>query len=418
MLSVLLFFFYLVVLLFVLLRLAKIKRIAIDKSILIAAFLFKVLLGCLYGFIFLKFYGGDDTWMFHLEGLDDYQVLIHHPTDFLHNFSPFPAFRYAHNFPQAIHFYIMDLETYSVIKMLAVFDIFSRGNYYINALFFDFLVFFGPLLLYKLLLSFFAGKKNVLLIVLFFIPPATFWLSGIRAEGLLLLFVAVALYYSYQFFLYKKLKYCLFALAGFLGLLIFRGQLLLIFIPAFLSWSLCWKKPVNALKYFAVVYTATILIFFGSLFFSKTKNLPMFVVERQQEFFSLHAKTVLKLDTLQPSLISFVKILPQAFSNTMVRPFFWEAKGPLQLLTAINITALWILLMLLIFFPEKNWRQIFLNPILLLFLFYAITQMLAIGYTVPFPGAIVRYKILGELFLILYISLLINWKKLANKLKF
>lgn len=416
MLSVLLFLFYLMVLLFILNWLVKIKQIAISRSVLTAAFLFKIMLGCLYGFIFLKYYGGDDTWMYHREALDDYQVMVHHPVIFINDLLPYSAFKYAHGFLQGMQYYIMDLETWTMIKMLAVFNIFSRGNYYINVLFFDFFVFFGPLLLYKLLVSFFPGKKMVLIIVLFFIPPATFWLSGIRAEGLLLLFMAFAIYYSYQFFLYKKIHFSLFAIAGLIGMFIYRSQFLLTFIPAFFSWSLCWKKPAKALKYFAAIYITSLAIFFGSLFFSKKENLPMLVIKRQQEFFSLHAKTAFTLDTLQPSLTSFAKVLPQAFTNTLLRPYFWEAKGPLQLATAFNIITLWILLILLIFFRKKNGRQLSFDPILLLFIFYGITQILLIGYTVPFPGAIVRYKIIPELFMILYLSILIDWKKILNKL--
>jgi hypothetical protein len=415
MLSVLLFLFYLIVLLLILNRLVKIKQIAISSSVLTAAFLFKVMLGCLYGYIFLKYYHGDDTWMYHRESVDDYQKMIHHPFYFLKDLFPGSAFRYSHNFWQGMLYYRMDLENWGMIKLLAVFNIFSRGNYYINVLFFDFLVFTGPLLLFKLLLSFLSGKKNVLIIVLFFIPPSTFWLSGIRAEGLLLLFIAIAVYYSYHFLQHKKLRYSLFAMAGLTGIFIFRSEFLVTFIPAFFSWTLCWKNPGKAFKYFAVVYTCSLLIFFGSLFFSDKENLPMVVVERQQEFFSLHANTVFKLDTLQPSVTSFAKILPQAFSNTLLRPFVWEAKGPLQLLTAFNITTSWILLILLIFYHDKKQRQLFSDPLLLLFLFYGITQVLLIGYTVPFPGAIVRYKIIPEFFMILYVSILIDWRKILNK---
>jgi hypothetical protein len=416
MLSVLLFLFYLIVLLVVLNQLVKIKQIAITPPILISAFLFKVILGCLYGYIFFKYYHGDDTWMYHRESVDDYQKMIHHPFYFLKDLFPGSAFRYSHNFWQGMSYYIMDLENWGMIKLLAVFNIFSRGNYYINVLFFDFLVFTGPLLLFKLLVSFFPDKKTVLIIVLFFIPSATFWLSGIRAEGLLLLFIAVAVYYSYHFFLYKKLRSSFFAMAAFTGILIFRSEFLITFIPAFFSWTLCWKNPKKAFKYFTVVYTCSLLIFFASLFFSEKENLPMIVVKRQHEFLSLHANTVFKLDTLQPSFTSFAKILPQAFTNTLLRPFIWEAKGPLQLLTAFNITISWILLILLIFFYDKNRRLFFSDPLLLLFLFYGITQILLIGYTVPFPGAIVRYKIVPEFFMILYLSILIDWRKILNKL--
>jgi hypothetical protein len=411
MLSTLLFLFYLSVLLVALNRLVKVKQVAINKPVLMGAFLFKIIMGCLYGYIFLKYYHGDDTWMFHQESVDDYQKMIHHPFYFLEDLFPGSAFRHSHNFWQGMQFYIMDLETWSMIKLLAVFNIFSRGNYYINVLFFDFLIFSGPLLLFKLLLSFFPAKKNVLIIILFFMPSATFWLSGIRSEGLLLLFIAMIVYYTYYFFQQKKIRYSLFAIAGLTGLLIFRSEFFILFIPAFFCWTLCYKTPKKSVVYFSITYIICIAVFFGSLLFSENKNLPIAVAGRQKDFFSLHANTTFKLDTLQPSVTSFAKILPQAFTNTLLRPFIWEAKGPLQLLTALNITVFWILLLLVIFYHEKEWRKIIVNPLLLLFVFYSVTQILSIGYTVPFPGAIVRYKIIPELFLILYLAILTDWKK-------
>jgi hypothetical protein len=43
------------------------------------------------------------------------------------------------------------------------------------------------------------------------------------------------------------------------------------------------------------------------------------------------------------------------------------------------------------------------SALLWLFLFYAIPQLIAIGYTVPFPGAIVRYRSIPFLFLFLFL---------------
>src|SRR5579871_1066438 len=178
MLSILLFVFYVLVLTAILVRFVKVKQIAIKSSILIAAFWFKILLGCIYGYIFLRYYGGDDTWMYHNRSLEEYQLLIHHPVSFFKDFLPFSAFAGANNFGQAIKFYIGDLEYCFTEKPLALFNFFSSGDYYINVVFFDFIIFFGPLMLFKLLHAFFPGKKMLLAIIIFFLPTTTFWLSG------------------------------------------------------------------------------------------------------------------------------------------------------------------------------------------------------------------------------------------------
>jgi hypothetical protein len=298
-------------------------------------------------------------------------------------------------------------------KLLALFDIFSRGNYYINVLFFDFIAATGLFLLYKLLVSFFTRKKNILTGILFFLPLTTFWLSGIRAEGLLLLFIAIILYYTHKWFNgQKKVIYLIYIMLGLMGCLIFRSQLVIVFVPAFFCMMISWRNTIRSIYYFCAVYFTCIAIFFIGIIVSPEKNLSITVIKRQQEFFKLHG-TSFRLDSLQPSAASFIKNAPQAFSNTFLRPFIWEAKGFLQVVTALDIIFFWALVLISFFFHERGWRKIFQSPLLLLFIFFGISQIIFIGYIVPFPGAIVRYKSIPELFLFICMIILYDPKRLT-----
>ena len=71
MLAYFLFFFYLftgTILLHIIIR-RKIFPFTIYHTASIV--LFKVFMGCLYGWVFLHFYGGDDTWNFFNESKDE-----------------------------------------------------------------------------------------------------------------------------------------------------------------------------------------------------------------------------------------------------------------------------------------------------------------------------------------------------------
>ncbi|HEV3251265.1 MAG TPA: hypothetical protein VGZ71_09965, partial [Puia sp.] len=159
-----------------------------------------------------------------------------------------------------------------------------------------------------------------------------------------------------------------------------------------------------------------LLIFLGSLYISPEKNLSGPLISRQQEFLKLHGNTRFRLDSLKPSIPSFIKTAPQAFENAFLRPYLWEAKGPLQILSALETMGFWALVLLLITYPENDWKKILLHPLLMVFLFYGASQILLIGYIVPFPGAIVRYKSIPELFLVISMALAIKWNKI-HKLK-
>jgi hypothetical protein len=408
--AVLLFFFYFILLVLIIQRVFKRKRIEINSGLVVFIFAFKVLLGCLYGYVFLKYYGGDDTWMFYRDSLTEYQKLIHQPGLFIKDFFPGSPLGPGLGSWQGWRHYLQDLEYWMMLKLLAIFNIFSRGNYYIDVLFFDFVVLWGPVLVFKLLLFFFPNKKNILVVTLFFIPSIGFWLSGIRAEGLLVLFIGLISYYSYQWYLKKEILRFWWIVAGFTGFLIFREQYLLAFLLPFFCWIISIRNPLKAIYYFIIGYVSALFIFLGSLIISPEKNLSAPLIARQQEFLQLHGNTRFRLDSLQPSIQSFIKIFPQAFANTFLRPFFWEAKSPLQMMASLETIGFWVLIVLFIIYPEKDWKKILLQPLILLFLFYGVSQILLIGYVVPFPGAVVRYKSIPELLLTISLALAIKWR--------
>ncbi len=363
----------------------------------------KVLMGCCYGYLFLKYYGGDDTWMYFQNSVEEYHKLIDHPGAFFSDLLPGPSFSVAHGFWQGMFFYRQDLEWWLMVKMLAVFNLFSGSNYYVDVLFFECITTTGLLLLFQLLRSEFATKKNALLVIVFGVPSIAFWLSGIRAEGLLVFFIGVLLYYTHCWFEKRKVFYFFFIILAFAGLCIFRTSLLVIFFPAFFSWTISRKNlhEKNSLVYFSTVYIVVLLLFFGSMLVSPGMNLATPIVQSQHNFLQLKGNTRYALDALQPTIGSFLSVLPQAIANTFLRPYIWEAHGVLQVLAALQTMGIWIIFALIIFFHRKN-RDKRLHPLLLLFVFFACSQLILIGYVVPFPGAIVRYRSIPELFLLLF----------------
>jgi hypothetical protein len=409
--TIFLFLFYFILFLFVINGIAQKKQTGIGFKALTAAFSFKVLLGCLYGYVFLHFYGGDDTWWFFKDSLGEYQKMIHQPGQFLRDFSPAEDYYQAASLGEFVKHYLYDVEFFAMRKLLAVFNFFSQGNYYIDALFFDFFTFWGAVFLYRLMIVRFPSKKNLLLLLCFFIPSTGFWLSGIRAEGIVFLFLLLIIYYSVKWINSRRILDALWIVAGLLGMIVFRAVFLLVFIPAWISLMCSYLSKRNPLRVFAGVYLLSLILFFASPIVSENLSCPEGMVMAQQKFFSLHAKTVLKLDSLRPDLISFVRLTPQAISHVFFRPFLWEAKGILQILSALDAMAFWVLLILFLTRLAANLRLLLQDPLLLLFLFYGFTLTVLIGFIVPFPGAIVRYKSIPELLLIVGLASTIHTKK-------
>jgi hypothetical protein len=400
---------------FVTRRLLHKKQISLSYYEILLALGFKIIAGVAYGYIFLTYFGGDDTWAYHQQSLDEYKKMIHDPGQFFRDLTPESAIRGSSNIFQTIQYYIMDLETWLTLKILAVFNIFSRGNYYVNVVFFNALVFWGHYWLFSLLVRKYPQNRRLYFILIFFFPPVVFWLSGIRGDGLVFFFISLLFLEFYKWINEKKTSAIIPAILALLGVLIFRNMLVLLLLPCLISWLIAVRYQLKPVKVFLICYAVSVVLFFASTLISPTKNLPAVVTARQYEYFKLHGNTIFKLDSLKPNVVSFGMVLPQAINNSFLRPYPWEIKGPLQAMASLEVIILISLLLLFFIRKENNWRSTLSDPVILSFIFFGISLYIFIGYTVPFPGAIVRYKTIAELLLILVLASIIRQPTINNK---
>ena len=401
MLTYILFFFYLFIGTLVLHHFIRKKifpfRLYHSSSVLI----FKVFMGCLYGWVFLHYYGGDDTWNFFNESKDQTDLLLQHPRKFFEEFWPIFSWRVTgHQGGQAFLFYIDHFERWFMIKGLAILNLLSGKNYYIDVLLFDLLTLPGPLLLFKLLSEKFPLRTGMNFLLIFFIPSVIFWCSGIRAEALLLFCIVLAIYNGNAYALRRKWSSIPGILIGFCGLLLFRYQYMLVFLPAFAAYLFSSVKKTGSAVFFNRIYLWVAILFVASLFLPPRFQLSQPLIKAQGGFFQLHGNTRYALDSLEPGPLSFFKILPEAAVNSLLRPSPWEGKNLLQSVSSIESLAL--IAGLLFYFSNSRPRGQVTHPLYWLFLYYGLSQFILIGYVVPFPGAIVRYRTISLLFLILF----------------
>ncbi len=365
----------------------------------------------LYGYIFLTWYNGDDTWYFHNGSIDEYQKLLKSPARFIGDLNPVNAFNRHETFSKGWYYYLSDLEFWLISKPMALFNVLSGGNYYVNVMFFNFIVCWGHLWLFQLFLKEFPQQRKALFIAVFLIPTVVFWLSGIRGDGYIIFFLGLLLLHFNNWVKKGKVNSWIYILIGIAGIIILRSVLILLLIPALLSWWITVRFKKQLFQSTAIVYLSCVVLFFGSLLISSSVNFPSFVASRQLEYFGLRGNTRFHLDTLQPSVRSFVQVFPQSLNNTFLRPYPWEAKGFLQGAAAIEVLLVILLGILFIFNNYSGLKSHFRKPLILFSFLFAFSLYVFIGYTVPFPGAIIRYKIPAELLLIVVFASGINWEK-------
>jgi hypothetical protein len=358
----------------------------------------KVLLGCLYGFIYLHFYNGDDTWKIFDLSLRETSRLMNDPASFFwREYTPMHAMQRAHGVSDFLHVYIEDLEYALLIKTTAIANIFTRGNYYADVALYNLITFFGHYWLFKTLNEKFPGYRKLFFLAIFCFLPAVFWLSGLRIDGWLFFFLSLFLMYLFRTgrFNFRRILMLLFSFAG---IFICRSEFALILLLATACYcvSLVSHKPVMS---YATVFMTAIILFFISAIILPDGGLPGKIAQKQASFVVLEGSRF-PLGRLTADPISFLKVLPQAFMNTFLRPLPWEAHGALQLMACGEIIIFWVVIIVAVIRRPHDWRFRLRNPVILFLLTFSITIYLMIGYIVPFPGAIVRYKTIGGLLLL------------------
>ena len=315
--------------------------------------------------------------------------------------------------------YWNDLTGNIIIKLVSIFNILSRGDYYINSLFFNFIIFFGHVTFYKLFIKIYPHKKTGVIIGCFLLPSTIYFSSGIHKDGLVFLMLSILIYFVYQWQQQNKItiKRLLLICVCLLFLFLLRPFIFIALVPALAAWVIAVKTKCRVLWTFTGVYLITGFLFFniGSVL-NKIKPMEI-IIAKQTEYLQLQkSDTEIKLTPLQPNFKSFATNAPQALNHLLLRPYVWEL--PVKSLLPLNIELAFyqILFLLFLFFRKRDAESA--NRLFYCFIvFFTLTIFLLIGYIVPNLGSIVRYRSIYLPLLITPLLCLVDWNKLIKPSK-
>jgi len=414
MLPFLLFAIYLFAACWLITKSSFIRRAGLKTGTILTLFLLKISAGIALGWMSKQYYPGNDYWTMNQEGQLEYQLLIDHPGDF---FSGIFHSVYAHynGFFDSVGSYWNDLKSNSIIKLLSVFDIFSFGNYYVNIIFYSFITMWGPIGLYRVMKDVFPERKIQLGIAIFLLPSFLYWTSGIHKEGLIFTGISLVIYNFYFGIKEKKLsvKRILQAALGLLLILIFRNFVLAIIVPALIVWIVASRFPGKELRVYTVFYVSFAILFFTVRYINPKLDFPKAVAIKQQQFMQLKGNSMVPVKEVEPTAIGFLKTMPQALTLSTIRPYPSDVKHILSLAAAIEVNFLLLLFVIFLFQRTDGPKN---KNFIYFCLFFAFTELLSIGYTVNFLGAIVRYRSIVLPLLVIPMIALIDWKKTAGLL--
>ena len=415
---VVLFIFYFLLLGYLLTRLKITKDCGIALPTVLLLYSIKVAAGIAVGLAsYYLFNYQTDYFQTNLYGVQEYHSLLNSPKVFFTDL-------FKSNYTETGEFfgssasYWNDLRFNIIYKVLAFTNIFSRGNYYINSLFFNFVSFISIFLLYKVFINVYPAKKWQVIIGCFLLPSTLYFSSGIHKDLIVLTALSVFCYSLYfgliKGFTGKKIGYLL---LSFLTILFIRNFIAVILLPSAITWVIAYKYKLSAIKSCAALFVAAIV---GTILlqqFSPKNNPLLIVVEKQQAYFALgKAHTDYKMDSLQPTIKSFAQQAPSALRHSFLSPYPTEFQNLYMNLFSLEMIVYWMLFVLMLTFPAKiryNNSEFIVFGVTLAFLIFLFT-----GYNTPAAGALVRYRSIYFPFIIIPILCNINWNRLWERLGF
>ena len=365
----------------------------------------KLLCGLGFAWVYVYYYGGGDTQMYFRGGSAIYNAVFS-SNGGLDKVVDETVLRYG------------SASTHLTQQVTGFVNLFAFDSFWTCTLLFAALSFLGQWLLFLSFFRLFPKLHKLLAIATLFIPGVAFWSSGIMKDSLCMLFIGVIVYAVQNIFLLNRKKgLSIFLLViGFYMIINLKAYIALALLIAIALYALLTLRSSikNASTRILVMPFAAIFIFGAALFTMNRigESLERYslenLAETAQTYQTYHARTSTagrgsevrtgsgynlgQIDFSSP--LSLAAKVPAAINVTFFRPYVWEVKNPVMLLSALESLA--ILLFTIKVIRRTGASRFFYhlvnNKEVLFCISFALIFGFAVGFTTYNFGSLVRYK--------------------------
>jgi len=395
------------------------------------ALLLKISGAIILGFIYQYYYGGGDTFSYHthgsriiwealwrdpVTGIKLFFANGIHQSDFYHYSSRIWNFR--------------DLQSYWVIRVAVLFDLITFGTYSGTAVLFAVVSFSGSWALFQTFYSRFPQWHLPLAISIFFVPSVVIWSSGILKDTLTMAAIGWTIYCFDRLLIQKKVSLKLILVSVIAIILIYHIKIfiLLVLVPSLIVWY--FTENITRIKRMALRILIAPLIFAICTLFvylainNVTRNDRKYALDKISKTAQVTAYDIrywtgkdagsgYSLGELDGSISSLIRIAPKGLMVTYFRPYLWEVRNPLMLLSSLEGI---IFLMLVIFALVKSrisglFKAFKREPIVIFSVLFSVGYAIAVGVSTYNFGSLSRYKVPCIPFLLLALAIILFYSK-------
>jgi hypothetical protein len=391
--------------------------------------LLKLVCGLGFGATYVYYYGGGDTQMYFRGAAAVYEALF--------SGKGFNVF-----FDNSILTY-GSMTTRFTQRIAGFVNLFALNSFWSCTLLFAALSFIGLWLIFTSFNRLFPHLHKQLAIAALFVPGVVFWSSGIMKDSICMLFVGVIVYAVQNIFLFdrKKFSAALLLIAGFYTLVNLKAYIAMAMLVAIALYALLGLKSRirnSSIQVLVMPLAAVVIMWGAALAMNRIgESLERYsfenIMETAQTYQGYHARTSVAgrggsavrtgsgytlgdIDYSNP--LSIAAKFPLAINVTFFRPYLWEVRNPVMLLSALESTIILLFTLGVIWRNGiiKFFKAIFTRKEVLFCLTFALIFGFAVGFTTYNFGSLVRYKAPCVPFFLIGL-VLINEKYYVSKMK-
>jgi len=380
------------------------------KPYFIPALTLKIVGAIALGLIYQFYYGGGDSFHYFHHVKIIYQAFTDAPSTGLRlilangEYDPL-TYRYA----SQMEWYRSPTE-YFVIKVAAIFSFISFGTYTVIAICFAFLSFTGMWAMYLTFLKIYPTLQKQFAIAVFFLPSVFFWGSGLMKDSLTIGALGWLFYGFYNATISRNniVKSAIIALLAAYVIYSVKVYVLLSFLPPALFWVFsennrkiknaslrAFLKPVFIAAGIGMAYLGATRLTEGDVRYDVNKIAERSKINNVYLSKQVASGSAYHIGVYDGSLGSIVTVGPQAIVVSLFRPFLFEVRNPLMLLSALE-GSLFIYFTILFIYKVgffKTLKFISSKPILTFCMIFSLVLAFAVGTNSGNFGSLVRYKI-------------------------
>ena len=382
------------------------------RKYFIPALTIKIFGALFIGLIYAYYYKGGDTYYFFNQAqvlnsaLDDsfikwINLLFHIPSMQDGNY-------YAYT--SRMEWY-PDISSYTIVAITAFLSTFTFNTYLPTAVLFACISFTGVWALFRTFASLYPSYIRSIAIAILFIPSVFVWGSGIFKDTVCIFGLGWLTYGMFRFLVQKDYSIGNILLSALSFLIITRVKLYIIlgFVPALIIWIFFnySQRIKNRSKKIAAKFFMAIVVLGGFFLFMQqfANELGKYSLENLAKtskstggyiyWVSGDEGSAYNLGDFSPTITGMLTKFPLAINVTLFRPYIWEAKKIIVLLSSMEaILFLFITLKVLFLIgPVKVWKTINKDPTIQFCLIFSLIFAFAVGISSYNFGALSRYKI-------------------------